>query len=78
MHYDFREKIATVKLVDLGKYLYEQQKAKKEKKKKQQKKGLKQLKFGYSIGDNDLQLKVKKSQEFLEDGHDVKITVRLR
>jgi translation initiation factor IF-3 len=77
MHYDFNEKIATVKLVDLWKYLYEQQKVAKEQK-KNKKKPLKQIKFGYGIGDNDLQFKIANAQKFLEEGHPVKIAVRLR
>ena len=77
LHYDFDKKVATVKLVDLWKYLYEKQKLEKEKK-KTQKKPLKQIKFGYSIGDNDLQLKIKKATEFLKEWFPVKISVRLR
>jgi len=44
LHYDFQEKVATVKLVDFGKYMYEKQKNAKEKR-KQQKKPMKQIKF---------------------------------
>jgi len=77
LHYDFQEKVATVKLVDFGKYMYEKQKNAKEKR-KQQKKPMKQIKFWYSIGDNDLALKVKNIRKFLVEGHPVKIIVRLK
>jgi translation initiation factor IF-3 len=37
IHYNFKEKIATVKLVDLGQYLYDLKKKQKEQKKTQKK-----------------------------------------
>ncbi len=37
IHYDFKEKVATVKLVDLGQYLYDLKKKEKEQKKNQKK-----------------------------------------
>ncbi len=78
LHYDFNEKVATVRLVDLGKYLYEKQKTVKEKKKTQRKQGIKQIKFRYSIGENDLVMKKNKIRDFLQEGYSVKVTVRLR
>ena len=78
LHYDFNEKVATVRLVDLGKYLYEAQKATKEKKKTQKKQWMKQIKFWYSIGDNDLAMKISKIREFLWEGYSVKVSVRLK
>lgn len=39
---------------------------------------MKEVKFGYMIGDNDLQLKMKKSQEFLGEGYSVRYAVRLK
>lgn len=39
---------------------------------------MKEVKFGYMIGDNDLQLKMKKSQEFLAEGYSVRYAVRLK
>jgi len=59
LHYDFNEKVATVRLVDLGKYLYEKQRTAKEKKKVQKTQQMKQIKFGYNIGENDFALKMK-------------------
>ena len=78
LHYDFNEKVATVRLVDLGKYLYEKQKTIKEKKKTQKKQWMKQIKFRYSIGENDLKLKKEKIREFLTEWYSVKVTVKLR
>ncbi|MBP6911038.1 translation initiation factor IF-3 [Patescibacteria group bacterium] len=70
--------VCTAKMVDYGKYMYNKQKDDKEKKKTQKSKGMKEVKFGYTIGDNDLQLKMKKSIEFLEDGYSVRFAVRLK
>lgn len=65
-------------MVDYGKYMYNKQKEDKEKKKTQKAKGMKEVKFGYTIGDNDLQLKISKAIEFLEDGYSVRFAVRLK
>jgi len=78
LHYDFNEKIATVKLVDFGKYMYEKQKAAKEQKKNSKQQSMKQMKFRYSIGDNDFALKMKKIKEMLLEWHPVRVSVRLR
>lgn len=65
-------------MVDYGRYMYNKQKEDKEKKKTQKAKGMKEVKFGYTIGENDLQLKIKKSQEFLDEGYGVRFAVRLK
>lgn len=72
------EMVCTAKMVDYGKYMYNKQKEEKDKKKTQKSKGMKEVKFGYTIGDNDLQLKIKKSLEFLDDGYSVRYAVRLK
>lgn len=72
------EMVCTAKMVDYGKYMYNKQKDEREKKKTQKSKGMKEVKFGYMIGDNDLQLKMKKSQEFLSEGYSVRYAVRLK
>jgi len=70
--------VCTAKMVDYGKYMYNKQKEEKDKKKTQKSKGMKEVKFGYTIGENDLQLKIKKSLEFLEDSYSVRYAVRLK
>jgi len=74
------EMVCTAKMVDYGKYMYNKQKEDKEKKKTQSQKsrGMKEVKFGYTIGENDLQLKIKKSQEFLDEGYSVRFAVKLK
>ena len=78
MAYNPVDMVCTAKIVDYGKYMYNKQKDDKEKKKTQKTKGMKEIKFGYTIGENDLQLKIKKSTEFLEEGYSVRYAVRLR
>lgn len=67
MSYDPQEQICTARLVDYGKYMYLKKKSDQEKKKRQKSKEQKELKFGYTIGENDLDLKTKKAAEFLQD-----------
>jgi translation initiation factor IF-3 len=76
--YNPEEKIATAKIVDFWKYMYEKKKWDSEKKKQQKQKWQKEMKFGYNIWDNDLALKIKKSKEFLGEWYTVKMMVVLR
>lgn len=66
LSYNPIDKVCTAKITDMGKYLYEKKKIAKEKKKTANK-GMKQMKFAYGIGDNDLQLKINKIKEMLND-----------
>ncbi len=76
--YNEAEKTPVVKIMEYGKFLYQQKKLEKEKKKWQKNKGLKEITFGYGIAQNDLQIKMNKAKEFLEDWYSVKILGRLR
>ncbi len=76
--YNPKEWIATAKLMEIGKYLYLKKKEENEKKKAQKSKSLKEVKFSYNIGENDLQLKLDNAKEFLEQGHSVKIIGQLK
>ncbi len=78
MSYDPQEQLCTAKLVDYGKYMYDKKKSEQEKKKKNKTKEQKEIKFGYTIGDNDLDMKIRKATEFLQDGHTVRISVVLK
>ncbi len=68
------------KIIDLGKYLYQQEKLKKEKRAKQKQKSseLKTIKIGLMISEHDAIIKIKKLQEFLEEGNKVKIEMFLK
>jgi len=39
---------------------------------------MKEIKISYSIGDNDLALKIKNAEKFLKEGDNVKISIRLK
>ncbi len=66
------------KVMDYGKYKYEQERKKKEAKKKQVKIEVKEIKFTSKIQDNDINYKVKHARDFLEKGKHVKLRVFLR
>lgn len=76
--YNPLEMICTAKIVDYWKYQYNKQKDEKEKKKNQKSKWWKDIKMSYTIWDNDLQLKIKHAEEFLDDGYTVRFLVRLK
>ena len=67
-----------VKIMDYGKFKYQQEKKKKEAKKKQQKIVVKEIKLSVKIADNDINYKVKHAREFLEAEKHVKFRVFLR
>lgn len=67
-----------VKVMDWGKYQYEQQKAAKEAKKKQHTYELKEVKFRPKTDDHDMDFKVRNARRFLKKGKHVRITVRFR
>lgn len=66
------------KIMDYGKYKYEQSKKKHEAKKKQVKVQLKEIKMRPSTGEHDLQVKIGHIKRFFADGNKAKITVRFR
>jgi translation initiation factor IF-3 len=76
--YNPQERKAVVKLIEYWKFMYQLKKQQKEKKKKQKVKWLKEIKFWYNIGKNDFELKIKKIEEFLKEGYNVKILGELR
>ncbi len=66
------------KIMDYGKFKYQQEKKKKEAKKKQTKIEVKEIKLSVKIAQNDIDYKVKHAREFLEKGKHVKFRVFLR
>lgn len=67
-----------VKILDFGKYKYEQQKKKNEAKKKQKVVELKEVKVRPNIDENDYQVKMRHMKEFIAEGDKVKVTLRFR
>lgn len=66
------------KMMNYGKYKFEQAKKEKETKKKQKIVEVKEIRVTPNIEDHDFNFKTKNAQKFLESGHKVKITVRFR
>ena len=64
------------KILDFGKYRFEQEKKLRESKKNQKVLKLKEIRMQPKIGSGDLDTKAKHVQEFLNEGDKVKITVR--
>ena len=66
------------KIMDYGRYKYEQAKKEKEAKKKQHHIAIKEMKFRPKIDDHDYDFKVAHVREFLEKGDKVKLTIMFR
>lgn len=67
-----------VRIMDYGKFLYEQKKKAHESKKKQKVIHLKEVKFRPNIDDHDYGFKLKNALRFLDEGDKVKATVQFR
>ena len=68
----------TCKLMDYGKYRFEQQKKEKEAKKNQKVVEVKETRLSLNIDTNDFNTKLKNAQKFLSDGNRVKVSIRFR
>lgn len=66
------------KIIDYGKYRFEQSKREKEAKKNQRVIEVKEIRMSPGIGTNDFNVKLKNGQKFLADGDRVKVTIRFR
>ena len=66
------------KVIDWGKYQYQQMKQQKKNRQNNKANELKQMRFGLKIGSGDLEIKLRKIREFLADGHKVKILIFYR
>jgi len=66
------------RIMDYGKYRYEQQKKEKEARKKQRVINVKEVRFSPGIGDHDFNTKLRNARRFIENGDKVKASVRFR
>ena len=66
------------KIIDYGKYRFQNQKKAKEAKKKQHVIEIKEIQLIPQIGMHDLEIKAKKAKEFFEEGNKVRVVVRFR
>lgn len=70
--------VPVCKIMNYGKYKFEQAKKEKEAKKKQKIQETKELRITPNIEEHDFGFKAKNAKKFIEDGNEVKITVRFR
>lgn len=66
------------KIIDFGKWRFDQQKKKRLQAKNQHVVEIKEIKFKPKIGDHDYEIKLKRAVEFLEGGYKVKVSLRFR
>ncbi len=67
-----------VKIVDWGKFNYQRTKQLQKNKRTARVSELKQIRYGLKIGDHDIDIKGRKINEFLGEGHKVRLTVVFR
>ena len=70
--------VPVCKIMNYGKYKFEQAKKEKEAKKKQKIQETKELRITPNIEEHEFGFKAKNAKKFIEDGNKVKITVRFR
>ena len=66
------------KILDLGKYRYEQQKRKAEARKNQKVVEIKEIKLSPNIDTHDYEVKLRSAKRFIDNGNKVKFTLRFR
>lgn len=66
------------KIMDFGKFQYEQAKKEREQKKGKKKTDIKGIRIGFKTGDHDQELKRKHTEDFLMDGDKVRVEIVLR
>ncbi|MEA5581387.1 translation initiation factor IF-3 [Nodularia harveyana UHCC-0300] len=66
------------RIMDYGKYKFEQEKKAREARKKQHTADVKEVKMRYKIEEHDYNVRVKQAERFLKDGDKVKATVMFR
>ena len=66
------------KIMDYGKYIYQKERQEKKAKNKQKDQELKTVRVGFKTGNHDLNFKASHVNEFLKEGHMVKIELTLR
>ncbi len=66
------------RIVDYGKYRYEQMRKQKDAKKKQKTMEVKEIRLSPNIDDNDMNTKANQARKFIEKGDKVKVTLKFR
>ena len=66
------------KILDYGKFKYDQTKKERDSRKSQRSVVVKEVRFSPTIGDHDVETKLKLVRRFLDDGNKVKLTVKFK
>ena len=66
------------RIIDYGKYRYEQQKREKEQRKNQKTTSVKEIRLSPTIDDHDFNTKLRQARGFIEDEDKVKVSIRFR
>lgn len=66
------------KVIDYGKFKFDQAKKLKEQKKAQKIVELKEIQLSFTIDTHDVEVKAKHAQKFLQEGNKVKVSIRMR
>lgn len=66
------------RVIDYGKYRYEQQKREKEQRKNQKTQSVKEIRLSPTIDDHDFNTKLRQARGFIEDEDKVKVSIRFR
>lgn len=66
------------KVMDYGKYLYEQERAEREARKQQRSGGQKAIRLRPKIDDHDFDTKLRQARKFLESGHSIRVQLMFR
>lgn len=71
-------KPSVAKIMDFGRFKFEQEKRLKEARKKQKETKVKEIQLTVGIGQHDMDFRARMAERFLSDGNSVKIVLRLR
>lgn len=66
------------KILDYGKFRYQEERRMKEAKKKQKAVTIKEIRMSVRVEEHDIQVKARNAEKFLKQGHRVKLTIRFR
>lgn len=77
LNYNPQSMVSTCTIQDYGRYQYQKKKLQNEKRKTQAK-GMKELQVWYTISDNDLELKMNKARELVQEGYSVRFVIKLK
>lgn len=75
---DANQRPPIAKIVDFGKFLYEQNRKERKQRAKAKETEIKEIRLSFNLSEHDRQVKQAKAKKFIDDGHRVKLQIRLR